>query len=333
MGAPILITELAFPTHRGPVTSIFNTGWGFGSLIAAWTTYGTFRISNNWAWRLPSLLQGVTAGIQVIGIWFVPESPRWLIDHGRDEEARNILAKYHCNGNFDDPLLAFEFEEIKEAIRVEKENAQSSSMKELFTTKPNLRRLRVYLALAIAGQWSGSGIISYYLTVVLDSIGITSQDTQTLINGMNTLWSWLVGFSFALMIDKMGRRKMILISFIGMCFNFTSWTICSAIYTKSATEYDPACLAANGGSSANCVATNANQAAGHAILAFIFINGLFYNIGIGPVGTTYALEILPYRLRTKGIFVYQIAVSAALVFNQYVSKYSRATDLVCGHPG
>lgn len=47
MGAPILITEIAFPTHRGPVTSMFNTGWGFGSIIAAWTTYGTFRIKNN----------------------------------------------------------------------------------------------------------------------------------------------------------------------------------------------------------------------------------------------------------------------------------------------
>lgn len=104
-----------------------------------------------------------------------------------------------------------------------------------------------------------------------------------------------------------------------MCLKVTAWTICSALYTKSSTIFDPECLAANGGDSSNCVALNANKDAGHAVIAFIFLNGLWYNIGIGPVGTTYTLEILPYRLRTKGIFVYQFTVTCALVFNQYVN--------------
>lgn len=159
LGAPILIIEIAFPTHRAPVTSIFNTGWGFGSIIAAWTKYGTFRIANTGSWCLPSLLQAFTAVIQLIFIWWVPESPRWLIDHGREEEARAILVKYHCNGDENGPLVNFEFNEICAAIQAEKDNAKSSSLKELFTTRPNFRRLRVYMALAIEGQWSGSSVI------------------------------------------------------------------------------------------------------------------------------------------------------------------------------
>lgn len=78
---------------------------------------------------------------------------------GREEEARAILVKYHCNGDENGPLVDFEFNEICAAIQAEKDNAKSSSLKELFTTRPNFRRLRVYMALAIEGQWSGFSVI------------------------------------------------------------------------------------------------------------------------------------------------------------------------------
>jgi MFS family permease len=63
--APLLITELAFPTHRGPLTSLYNSSWYLGSIVAAWATYGTFRINNDWSWRIPSLLQGLPSILQV----------------------------------------------------------------------------------------------------------------------------------------------------------------------------------------------------------------------------------------------------------------------------
>ena len=54
-----------------------------GSIIAAWTTFGTFHIPNSWSWRIPSALQGLPSVLQVFMIWFVPESPRWLMSKGR----------------------------------------------------------------------------------------------------------------------------------------------------------------------------------------------------------------------------------------------------------
>jgi MFS family permease len=142
MAAPVLITELAFPTHRAPMTGLFNSSWYLGSIVAAWVTYGTFRIESTWSWRIPSLLQGVPAVLQLALVFVVvPESPRWLVANGRDEQALRIITEYHCAGDESDPLAQFEYQEIKEALRIEREINRTSSYKDLFSTPGNRRRM------------------------------------------------------------------------------------------------------------------------------------------------------------------------------------------------
>ncbi|CAG8212866.1 unnamed protein product [Penicillium olsonii] len=97
--APMLIGELAHPRERQVVTSLYQTSWYIGAIIAAWTTLGTFSIPNNWSWRIPSLLQAAPAFCQIIGVYCLPDSPRWLIAKGRTEEAKAVLIKYHANGD------------------------------------------------------------------------------------------------------------------------------------------------------------------------------------------------------------------------------------------
>jgi MFS family permease len=74
--APLLITELAYPTHRGTVAALFWTCYYVGSLLSSWITYGTASISSSWSWRIPSIMQGAFPTIQLLGMFFVPESPR-----------------------------------------------------------------------------------------------------------------------------------------------------------------------------------------------------------------------------------------------------------------
>jgi hypothetical protein len=135
--------------------------------------FGTFRIDNNWSWRIPSLLQGIVPVIQLCTIWFVPESPRWLVAHGREDQAAAIITKYHCGGDAADPLLAWEMAEIKTVIEAE-EQANRNDWKVLFTDKGNLRRLRIIVPLAFFSQWSGNGLVSYYLTLILSSKSVVS---------------------------------------------------------------------------------------------------------------------------------------------------------------
>ena len=76
--SPILITELAFPLHRGKMTAMYNTSYYLGAILAAWATYGTFRLQSTWSWRIPSGLQAGYPIIQMLFIYWLPESPRYV---------------------------------------------------------------------------------------------------------------------------------------------------------------------------------------------------------------------------------------------------------------
>jgi MFS family permease len=106
--APPLLSEVAYPAHRGKLVSFYLVTWSLGSLIAAWITYGTFRMKgSSWSWRIPSVLQCFFSLIQAVLSLFAPESPRWLIYNGRRQEALDILIKYHGHGNPNSRLVRF----------------------------------------------------------------------------------------------------------------------------------------------------------------------------------------------------------------------------------
>lgn len=63
--APLLVSEISYPPYRAPLTSLYNSLWYSGAIVAAWSTYGTFQIPNSWSWRVPSLLQGLPSLFQV----------------------------------------------------------------------------------------------------------------------------------------------------------------------------------------------------------------------------------------------------------------------------
>lgn len=171
---PLLITEIAHPQHRGKVTTIYNTLWYLGAIVAAWTTYGTLTtLTGDMQWRLPTGLQCLMPGIQLLVIYFIPESPRWLISKGKDEQALKILTKYHANGDESDEFVKWEFAEIRETLHLEKEASASSGWLELVRTPGNRKRCFLITVTAIFSQCSGNGLVSYYLSSILKTIGIT----------------------------------------------------------------------------------------------------------------------------------------------------------------
>ncbi|KAL1742198.1 general substrate transporter [Schizophyllum fasciatum] len=303
--APLLITEVAFPTQRAQATSLYNSLWFLGSIIAAWTTFGTFHIPNSWSWRIPSALQGLPSVLQVFLIWFVPESPRWLMSKGRDEQALHVLSYYHANGDKKAPLVEHEFQEIRDALERDAEVAQQNGWMSLVQTAGNRRRLRIIVALACFSQWSGNGLLRSLLSnlgKVFDAIGITDPTMQLLINGILNIYNFIIAVSAGLLCNKAGRRPLFLASTIGMTIFWTGQTICFGFHSETG-----------------------SIAAGHAVVAMIFLYSAccecFYEgrIAFTPLIVSYTVEILPFHLRAKGFTVFALVGSLSTIFNQYVN--------------
>jgi MFS family permease len=175
--SPALLSELAHPRFRGTLVSLFNPFWYLGSITVAWTCFGTSHMdpTNTWNWRIPSLLQSLCPVIVLSLSWLIPESPRWLMSKGRKEEAKAIIAKYHGNGNVDDPLVLAQVEEIEMAVVRAQEGI---TWKALFRHKPNLQRLFIIIAMTLMTLWCGQNIITYYFSSILNSINITGTTQQ-----------------------------------------------------------------------------------------------------------------------------------------------------------
>ncbi|KDR69158.1 hypothetical protein GALMADRAFT_77588 [Galerina marginata CBS 339.88] len=302
-GSPMLISELAYPSQRGQITSLYNSLWIFGSIIAAWTTFGTFHIDTSWSWRIPSAIQGFPSVIQLCLIWFVPESPRWLMSKGREEEALRTLAYYHANGNEKDPLVEYEFQEIRATIHLDSEVAKSVGWLTLFKTPGNRKRMRIIIAIAFFSQWSGNGLASFvpllvYRTYILTRITltVTSPTTQLLINGVLSIYSFALCIFASLYCDKIGRRKLFIISTAGMLVAWILETVCFALYTEKG-----------------------NPATAHTFIAMIILFSTFYTLAYSPLIVTYTIEILPYNLRSRGFTVFNFTICLSLIFNQYVN--------------
>ncbi|KXH60122.1 hypothetical protein CNYM01_10281 [Colletotrichum nymphaeae SA-01] len=294
---PLLITEVAHPQHRGKVTTLYNTLWYLGSIIAAWSCFGTLtKQSGDLQWRLPTGLQCMMPGIQLMAIWFLPESPRWLISKGKEAEAKKVLIKYHGNNNENDEFAHWEFAEITSTLQLEKEASAESGWMELVRTPGNRKRCGLIIATAIFSQCSGNGLVSYYLAVILGTIGIKDSITQSYINGGLTIWCWLVSLTAAFFVDRIGRRVLFLFAGIGMLISFSIWTACSAVYAQTQ-----------------------SSSAGIAVVAMIFV---FYGVaGAAWPGLTvsYTVEILPYNIRAKGLTLCFCFTALSGVFNQWVN--------------
>ncbi|TLD22399.1 hypothetical protein PspLS_07748 [Pyricularia sp. CBS 133598] len=295
--SPVLIAELAYPTQRGKLTSLYNTFFYFGAIFAAWLTFGTFKINSTWSWRIPSIVQGAIPALQLAALWFLPESPRYLVSRGRLDEARRDLIKHHAGGDANSPLVAFEMNEIERAIAAENESYSANSWLDLFRGAANRKRTLIAIIVGFFSQWNGVGVVSYYLTLVLNTIGITDPKDQTLINGMLQIFNWLMAtFAGALMVDRLGRRTLFLVSTSGMLVSYICWTGLTSGFV-----------------------TSKDEGMGRAVLAFIFIFYFFYDIAWTPLLQAYPVEIYPYTLRSRGLSITLITSFTGLIIGNQVN--------------
>lgn len=141
---------------------------------AGWTTYGTnLNITNSWAWRTPTVVQAAMPAVAMVLVLFFPESPRWLIAQDRTEEALQIMAKYHGDGDTNHPLVQLQYREIIEQRDLYRDENPWWDYRELLNTRAARYRTYMVIMMAFFGQWSGNNVVSYFM--VCETSGPTSS--------------------------------------------------------------------------------------------------------------------------------------------------------------
>ena len=110
--------EISHPAYRGVMMGLYNGCYFIGAIVSTWLEYGLVDDNKGEInWRLPMATQALPCIVVLAFVWFIPESPRWLMSRGREEEALKILTKYHGEGDPEHYVVRIEMDEMKEGIK------------------------------------------------------------------------------------------------------------------------------------------------------------------------------------------------------------------------
>ena len=182
----------------------------FGIVLAYFSNYWISGVPHDWQWMI--LSESVPALLFLVLLFFVPESPRWLVRQGREEEARAIFARTG-EPDVDGELIA-----IRESL------STGSGRKEKLFSKKYGKPILIAFLIATFNQLSGINAILYYAPRLIEESGVFHDGAmlQSVIIGLTNLTFTMIGMAI---IDKVGRRKLIAFGAIGM-------VICQALVAR-----------------------------------------------------------------------------------------------------
>ncbi|RDW95043.1 hypothetical protein BP5796_00806 [Coleophoma crateriformis] len=299
--APAWLAETLPVSFRGRGLSLIYAVWYVGSLLAAGVTYGTSSYVGDAGWRIPAALQAIFSVLCLIILGFTPESPRWLVYRGRNDEALDIIARTHSNGDMNDPVTLLQYKEIVDTLNWEKENGESLGYWEILKTKGSRKRVMLACSVAVLNSLSGNSIVSYYLGTMLTNAGIKSSHTQLEINICLSAFCLVIAMIGSQLSDKMGRRPMALIS-VGALTVF---------------------MFIVGGLTAG-FGSGGNQSGVFATVAMIFLFQGSYSFGCTNMTTMYPPEVLNYSIRTTGMAMWTMTVNLLGLFVTFAFPFALA---------
>ncbi len=237
--APIYIAEIAPAERRGRLVSFNQLNIVLGLSVAFFTNYLILKLSQTdaaWvhslhlsdgAWRWMLGIEAIPACLYFIALYFVPESPRWLVMQGRETHALDVLKKAQA-----DSIASVELATIQASSSYEN-SATKDHFRELFT--PAMRLVLVIgVAIAILQQITGINAVFFYAPMIFEQTGIGTDASflQAILVGLVNLVFTIVAILF---IDKIGRKPLLIIGVIGiaLCMLLLAYGFSSATYTLS----------------------------------------------------------------------------------------------------
>jgi sugar porter (SP) family MFS transporter len=274
--SPLYISEVAPPRIRGGLVSFNQLAITSGILISYLINFAFKDVPGNWRWMLG--LAAIPGAALATGMLTVPHTPRWLMQQGREEEARGVVEKLRSG----DPQADVEGE--LNDIRSANEKEGATKVKDLFS--PKIRPLIwIGLGLAVAQQFVGVNTVIYYAPTILSDTGLTKSSSiaQTVFVGITNVVFTIVA---VLLLDRLGRRTLLLIGTVGLTL---SLAVLGIYFSSSTLQHH----------------------AGYLALVGLLVYIASFAIGLGPVFWLMISEIFPTGVRSKAMSVSTMANWAA----------------------
>ncbi|KAH8900109.1 putative MFS sugar transporter [Thozetella sp. PMI_491] len=286
--APNWQAECVGASHRGAAVMLEGLFISAGLAIAAWVGLGLSFVPGSVSWRFPLALSLLWSLIILATTPFVPESPRWLVKVGRNDEAKEVLAALE-----DTEATSEEVEKKVQSIEASLHLAGQAKLSDLFHPSPLrlLHRTCLAAVVQVFMQMTGVNALSFYQATIFEqNLGLSGTISRIMAASVFT-WQTMCSPLGVFTVDRFGRRKLMMFSAIGM-------GVCLAITAGTASQIQ-------------------NTSSTAAAAAFIFMFCFFFPIGFLGLPFLYAAEVSPLAYRVP---ITAISTGTSWLFNFIVAE-------------
>jgi sugar porter (SP) family MFS transporter len=296
MSVPVYLAECAHPNVRGMIVGITQQMIGVGFIVSTWVGYGSRHTpdSSSFQWRFPLAFQIIPSALLLVGLIWLPESPRHLIEKDRDDAAMKILRKLHYDGH-NDEWIQNEYNEIRATLSAERA-ITAPGWAVMFKVPAWRKRLLLGVLIQVFTQLTGiselmslssrlhtgtnidiTDVIGYYQTIMYEALGIKGH-RALLVAGIYNCVGPIANLIFIFFIlDRVGRKKPLLIG---------AFCITLALFAEA------------GLNAANPNGTRQGYSIGGVF--FLFLVSVIFSLSFGPISWVYMSEIMPMQIRGRG---------------------------------
>jgi sugar porter (SP) family MFS transporter len=209
---PTYVSECAPRAIRGRCTGCIEVAVGLGNMLAFWVNYSvSLNISpGQIQWRLPIIVQIVPGALFLFFMLFQPESPRWLVERGRYEEAAAALG-YIASKNQDDAAVVLTLSEIRADFIGKHKLPLLTQFRKMGESRIILLRCIIPSIATFFQQWSGTNAINYYAPQIFAGLGFSSVSLELFATGIYGVVKFVMTLiTLAFVIESWGRKRTLI---------------------------------------------------------------------------------------------------------------------------
>jgi Sugar (and other) transporter len=260
--------------------SFWQVFYSVGSFIAYWVNYAAqkhVKTLGEWDWKIVVIFQLLVPILIIAQVMFIPETPRWYIQHGDqvDKARASLRTVRDDHQDVENEILM-----IREALQFEKE-AISSSYTALWKDKTVRKRLLIAFVLNAGQQVTGQGTLNTYSTIIYKKV-FTSSDTISLINALNATFAIFFTMNATWTLDRFGRKFLFIVGALGMavCMFCVSLVGTHTPTTKNGGKTEPV---------------------GIALTFLFFLFAFFYKPSWGATTWVWTSEVFSMNVRAQAV--------------------------------